>query len=145
MDLVTAHVEYQTKGGQGLIVSTDTSNNTIILSDTGDRDNRWIAYNKLNTDFFVTNNKKLGDSLFYVERTGEVIEEQKLYKSYGLNKTNCNKAGIFKLTERPEYTPKSYIRTGNGYAPVYDYESIVDGLVEELRDLKEVYDDSVSS
>ena len=36
------HVEYQTNGGKGTIVSTDTTDNTILLSDTGDRDNRWI-------------------------------------------------------------------------------------------------------
>ena len=36
------HVEYQTNGGQGDIVSVNTDDNTILLSNTGDRDNRWI-------------------------------------------------------------------------------------------------------
>ena len=37
-------VEYQTNGGKGTIVSTDTTDNTILLSDAADatRDNRWI-------------------------------------------------------------------------------------------------------
>ena len=48
-----SHVEYQTKGGEGTIVSVNTDDNTILLSDTGDRDNRWIAENKANTDFYV--------------------------------------------------------------------------------------------
>ena len=47
------HVEYQTNGGQGEIVSVNTDDNTILLSDTGDRDNRWIAENKAATDFYV--------------------------------------------------------------------------------------------
>ena len=37
-----SHVEYQTKGGQGDIIEVNTDDNTIVLSDTGDRDNRWI-------------------------------------------------------------------------------------------------------
>jgi hypothetical protein len=36
------HVEYQTKGGQGDIVSVNTDDNTLLISNTGDRDNRWI-------------------------------------------------------------------------------------------------------
>ena len=36
------HVEYQTNGGEGTIVSVNTTDNTIALNDTGDRDNRWI-------------------------------------------------------------------------------------------------------
>ena len=35
-------VEYQTNGGEGEIVSVNTDDNTILLSETGDRDNRWI-------------------------------------------------------------------------------------------------------
>ena len=35
-------VEYQTNGGQGTIVSTNTADNTLLISNTGDRDNRWI-------------------------------------------------------------------------------------------------------
>ena len=46
-------VEYQTKGGQGEIISVNTDDNTIVLNDTGDRDNRWIAENKASTDFSV--------------------------------------------------------------------------------------------
>ena len=36
------NVEYQTNGGQGDIIEVNTDDNTIVLSDTGDRDNRWI-------------------------------------------------------------------------------------------------------
>ena len=46
-------VEYQTNGGQGDIVSVNTTDNTILLTETGDRDNRWIAENKAGTDFYV--------------------------------------------------------------------------------------------
>ena len=46
-------VEYQTNGGQGEIVSVNTDDNTILLTETGDRDNRWIAENKAATDFYV--------------------------------------------------------------------------------------------
>ena len=35
-------VTYQTNGGQGSIVSVNTDNNTILLTNTGDGDNRWI-------------------------------------------------------------------------------------------------------
>ena len=47
------HVEYQTTGGEGEIVSVNTDDNTIMLTNTGDRDNRWIAENKAATDFKV--------------------------------------------------------------------------------------------
>ena len=36
------HVEYQTNGGEGEIVSVNTDDNTLLIADTGDRDNRWI-------------------------------------------------------------------------------------------------------
>ena len=38
-----SHVEYQTNGGEGEIVSVNTDDNTILLTNTGDRDNRWIV------------------------------------------------------------------------------------------------------
>ena len=40
------HVEYQTNGGEGNIISVNTDDNTLLISNTGDRDNRWIAENK---------------------------------------------------------------------------------------------------
>ena len=46
-------VEYQTNGGQGEIVSVNTDDNTLLIANTGDRDNRWIAENKAATDFYV--------------------------------------------------------------------------------------------
>ena len=33
--------------------SRSTPDNTILLTETGDRDNRWIAENKAATDFYV--------------------------------------------------------------------------------------------
>jgi hypothetical protein len=59
------YVEYQTNGGQGTIVSTNTDDNTILLSETGDRDNRWIAENKAGTDFAVAGPMKVDDFLTY--------------------------------------------------------------------------------
>ena len=38
----TLNVEYQTNGGEGKIVATNTDDNTILLTNTGDGDNRWI-------------------------------------------------------------------------------------------------------
>ena len=46
-------VEYQTNGGEGSIISVSTADNSMSISDTGDRDNRWIAENKANTNFYV--------------------------------------------------------------------------------------------
>ena len=49
------HVEYQTNGGQGTIVSVNTDDNTLLIKDldSNTRDNRWIAENKAGTDFYV--------------------------------------------------------------------------------------------
>ena len=46
-------VEYQTKGGKGDIVSVNTDDKTLLIANTGDRDNRWVAENKAGTDFYV--------------------------------------------------------------------------------------------
>ena len=51
-------VEYQTNGGQGEIIEVNTDDNTLLIANTGDRDNRWIAENKWcrrrhATDFYV--------------------------------------------------------------------------------------------
>ena len=51
-------VEYQTKGGQGNIISINTGDNTLLVADTGNRDNRWIAENygegsATSTDFYI--------------------------------------------------------------------------------------------
>ena len=48
-------VEYQTNGGQGEIVSVNTTDKTLLIKDldSNTRDNRWIAENKADTDFYV--------------------------------------------------------------------------------------------
>lgn len=56
-------VEYQTNGGQGDIVSVNTNDNTITLTNTGDRNNRWIADNKAGTDFAVAGPSIVDDPL----------------------------------------------------------------------------------
>ena len=33
---------YQTNGGQGYIIEVNTDDNTLVIKDTGHRDNRWI-------------------------------------------------------------------------------------------------------
>ena len=71
------HVEYQTKGGQGDIVSVNTDDNTILLSDTGDRDNRWIAENKAATDFFVAGPQIVDDPLL----TADVELESSIFST----------------------------------------------------------------
>ena len=56
-------VEYQTNGGEGTIISINTDDNTIMLSNTGDRDNRWIGINKNAIDFFVAGPQLVDDPL----------------------------------------------------------------------------------
>ena len=58
-------VEYQTKGGKGTIVSVNTDDNTLLIADAtdGDRDNRWIAENKADTDFYVAGPSVTDDPL----------------------------------------------------------------------------------
>ncbi len=47
-------VKYQTNGGQGTIVSVDELTKTMIVTPTGDRDNRWISQdNSGGNDFYV--------------------------------------------------------------------------------------------
>ena len=36
-------VTYATTGGKGTIVGVNTTDNTIMLTDTNDKDERWIA------------------------------------------------------------------------------------------------------
>ena len=48
-----SNVRYQTNGGQGNVISVDADNNKILIQDTGNRDNRWIADNQAGTDFAV--------------------------------------------------------------------------------------------
>ena len=57
-DLGDTHVEYQTGGGQGSIVEVNTTDNTLLVTNSGDGDNRWIAGNYgegsgTSTDFYV--------------------------------------------------------------------------------------------
>ena len=47
------NVKYQTNGGHGEIVSVNIDDNKLLINNTGDRDNRWIAENKAGTDFAV--------------------------------------------------------------------------------------------
>ena len=42
-DLGDTHVEYQTNGGQGSIIEVNTTDNTLLVTNSGDGDNRWIA------------------------------------------------------------------------------------------------------
>lgn len=52
-DFGDTDVRYQTKGGKGDIISVNATDKTILLTDTGDRDNRWIAENGADIDFKV--------------------------------------------------------------------------------------------
>ena len=52
-DFGETRVEYQTNGGQGTIVDVNTDDNTLLVANTGNRDNRWIAENKADTDFYI--------------------------------------------------------------------------------------------
>ena len=70
-------VEYQTNGGEGTVVSVNTDNNTILLNDTGDRDNRWIADNKAATDFYVAGPDVVDDPLL----TADVELESTLFST----------------------------------------------------------------
>ena len=46
-------VQYQTNGGQGTVITTLPDDDAVVISLTGDRDNRWIADNISVEDFFV--------------------------------------------------------------------------------------------
>ena len=51
-------VEYQTGGGEGSIIEVNTTDNTLLVTNSGDGDNRWIADNYgegsgTSTDFYV--------------------------------------------------------------------------------------------
>ena len=70
-------VEYQTDGGEGEVVSVNTDDNTILLTNTGDRDNRWIAENKAGTDFFVAGPDVSDDPLL----TADVSLESTLFST----------------------------------------------------------------
>ena len=48
-----SHVEYQTNGGEGSIIEVNTDDNTLLITNSGDSDNRWIAENNAGTDFYV--------------------------------------------------------------------------------------------
>ena len=43
----------ETKGGNGTIVEVNTTDNTLKIANTSDRDERWIGPNKAGTDFYV--------------------------------------------------------------------------------------------
>ena len=69
--------EYQTNGGQGDIVSVNTNDNTLLISNTGDRDNRWIAENKVGTNFAVAGPQFVDDPLL----TADVELESSLFST----------------------------------------------------------------
>ena len=100
------HVEYQTNGGEGKLVATNTDDNTILLTDTGDRDNRWIAENKSATDFFVAGGviKKDGATLncFLVKSGNDLLVEDLVPET-----TNVPFVGVgqkdFKIKFKDEY------------------------------------------
>ena len=52
-DLGDSRVEYQTNGGEGSIIEVNTDDNTLLVTNSGDSDNRWIAENNAGTDFYV--------------------------------------------------------------------------------------------
>ena len=54
-------VEYETLGGQGEIISVNTDNKTLLIKDlnSNTRDNRWIAENKADTEFYVAGPEKV--------------------------------------------------------------------------------------
>ena len=57
-DFGDTYVEYQTNGGQGSIIEVNTTDNTLLVTNSGDGDNRWIADNYgegsgTSTDFYV--------------------------------------------------------------------------------------------
>ena len=52
-NLGDSRVEYQTGGGQGSIIEVNTTDNTLLVTNSGNGDNRWIAENKAGTDFYV--------------------------------------------------------------------------------------------
>ena len=113
------HVEYQTNGGKGTIVSVNTDDNTLLIADTGDRDNRWIAENKADTDFYVagpnyvdspllTTNVELQSSEFSTDPDGVDGLKEIIWNLNGVDQpgTTLNPYKPTGLSLNTEYTVK---------------------------------------
>ena len=72
----SSKVEYQTNGGQGTVDTVNTTNNSIVIVPTGDRDNRWIEANQAGTEFRVGSPSKPAISqTAYLKFTGAGVVE----------------------------------------------------------------------
>ena len=121
-----SHVEYQTNGGEGTIVSVNTDDNTILLSDTGDRDNRWIAENKAGTDFYVAGPSKVDEPLLTADvllestplttepEDGLVIDKKYVWKLNGAIQETDQNPFRPTLSLNTEYTVSCVHKDGQG-------------------------------
>ena len=109
-------VNYQTDGGQGDILFVDATKNTLILNDTGTRDNRWIGVNTTAIDFSVAGPAALDTPLL---TTDVELESTQFATSPanidGLKKITWNLNGI----DQPGTTLNPY--RPSGLAPSTDY------------------------
>ena len=109
-------VDYQTDGGEGDILFVDSTKNTLILKDTGTRDNRWIGVNTTAIDFSVAGPAALDTPLL---TTNVELESTQFATSPagidGLKKITWNLNGV----DQPGTTLNPY--RPSGLAPSTDY------------------------
>ena len=109
-------VNYQTDGGQGDILFVDPNKNTLILNDTGGRDNRWIGVNTTDVDFSVAGPAYLNTQLL---TTDVALESTQFATSPsgidGLKKITWNLNGV----DQPGTTLNPY--RPSGLTPSTDY------------------------
>ena len=79
--VVDTHVEYQTNGGQGEVISVNTDDNTLLVTNSGDGDNRWIAENYgegsgTSTDFYVAPASAVPITQDYAWGTLQIINDK---------------------------------------------------------------------
>ena len=113
------HVEYQTNGGQGNVISVDSDNNEILIQDTGNRDNRWIADNQAGTDFAVAGPEFVDKPLL----TADVWLKSSAFATTPEGIDGL-KGIIWKLNgvEQPETTDNPYKPTGLAIETFYTVE-----------------------
>ena len=117
--VVDTHVEYQTNGGEGTIIDINTDDNTLLVINSGDGDNRWIAENKADTDFYVagpnyvdspllTTNVELQSSEFSTDPDGVDGLKEIIWNLNGVDQpgTTLNPYKPTGLSFNTEYTVK---------------------------------------
>ena len=127
------HVEYQTNGGQGSVIEVNTTDNTLLVTNSGSSSNRWII-GATDTDGNAGNSGETGNAAnaknFYVAPPGGApIEET---KAWGVTRISNNKLEVTGIQKNEptwtaatdigskDYTVKFPATFGTGNAPDTD-------------------------